>query len=157
MGLRGIDLSCHAYSSLLFAASLAAANVGSISGTIADQTGAAITVATVTLRNAEIGVMRNSTSDAEGNFVFAGLVAGRYTIDAEHVGFTRYTKPEFALASGVTVHVQIAMEVEVHSDSVTITESSNQVQHGSAGAASGCDAGEFAAAERAPLGRSRPG
>jgi hypothetical protein len=114
--------------SLLFAASLAAANGGSITGTVVDQTGAAIPAATVTLRSAETGAARHATSDADGSFAFADLAAGRYTIDAEHVGFTRYTKSEFTMTLGAAVRMEIAMEVEVHSDSVTVTESSNQVQ-----------------------------
>ena len=114
--------------SLLFAASLAAANGARITGTVADQTGAAIPAATVTLRNAETGASRSTASDAEGGFAFADIAAGRYTIDAEHVGFTRYAKPEFPVTAGSPMRVEIAMEVEVHSDSVTVTESSNQVQ-----------------------------
>lgn len=65
----------------------AQANVGSISGTIADSSGAALPGATVTVTSEQTGVTRTLTSDAAGFYSVEGLTAGSFTIRVTHAGF----------------------------------------------------------------------
>ena len=60
---------------------------GVIGGVVNDQAQAPVMGAQVTLANDETGEHRNTTSDSHGEFTFALVAPGRYTIDAEARGF----------------------------------------------------------------------
>ena len=108
---------------LIFPFSLLAADGGSLAGMVADPTGAAIPAVSVTARNTETGAIRRTQTDADGTYAFPGLPAGHYTIEAEHAGFNRYAQPALEIVAGNTQRVDIAMTLESHSDTVTVTES----------------------------------
>ena len=112
---------------LLFAIPISAGAAGSLTGAVADPTGAAIPVVIVIARNAETGAVLRTETDASGTYAFPEAPGGRYTIEAEHAGFTTYTKQELEVASG-SQRFDIVMTVESHSDTVTVTDSPNQVQ-----------------------------
>ena len=63
------------------------ASTASFSGSVSDSTGARVANASVTLTSAEKGITRAFTTDAEGNFSFALLPAGIYTLTVEAAGF----------------------------------------------------------------------
>jgi hypothetical protein len=112
---------------LFFIVPLFAAAPGSLTGTAADPTGAAIPVVVVIARNAETGAVLRTETDASGTYTFPELPAGNYTIEAQHAGFNIYTKPALAAAGG-SQRFDIVLTVESHSDTVTVTDSPNQVQ-----------------------------
>jgi hypothetical protein len=58
-----------------------------VSGQIADQTGAAITGATVTATNIETGIRKTTTADEQGEYKLPSLAPGRYDIEVSHQGF----------------------------------------------------------------------
>lgn len=105
-----------------------AANGASLAGTVADATGAAIPAVAVTARNVDTGTIQATATDSDGSYAFSNLPAGRYILAAEHVGFNSYSKAPFPLPADGSQRVDIAMTVESHSDSVTVTDSPNQVQ-----------------------------
>jgi hypothetical protein len=114
--------------SLFCAASLFASNGGNLAGTVADPTGAAIPAVTVIVRNTDTGAAQQTQSEPDGSYAFSDLPAGRYTIRAEHAGFNPFAKPALVIEGGSRVRIDIAMTLEAHSDTVTVTESLNQVQ-----------------------------
>jgi uncharacterized surface anchored protein len=57
-----------------------AQSAGSLRGTIADSTGAVLPGATVTLTNEATKFTRNATSDAKGQYFFASVEPGSYTL-----------------------------------------------------------------------------
>ena len=117
---------------LLFAFALAAPLVAaggtSLAGVVSDPTGAAIPAAAITLRNADTGALRQTASAADGSYSFAGFPAGRYIVEAVHPGFNPYAKAAFEIASGDAPRLDIAMTVASVSDTVTVTDSTTQVQ-----------------------------
>jgi len=113
---------------LLLTAPLFTASGANLAGAVSDPTGAAIPATAITLRNADTGAIRRTSSSADGSYSFTDLPAGRYSVEAEHPGFNPYTKPAFEIAAGSTQRLDIAMTVELHSETVTVTDSPNQVQ-----------------------------
>ncbi len=72
---------------LLVSSALSAQQVTTLTGTVADMSGAVITGATVELRDAN-GALRGTTlSDAAGSFISAGIAAGTYQVVVSSPGF----------------------------------------------------------------------
>jgi hypothetical protein len=61
-----------------------------IRGVVLDQTGARLPDVRIRVLREETNESRGSVSDGQGNFTFAELVPGRYSIEAERSGFTIY-------------------------------------------------------------------
>lgn len=78
----------------------AQADAGAILGTVKDTTGAIIPGAKVTLTNDDTGVTVIGTTGSAGDFTFAPIKIGTYSVEAEYKGFERVSH------SHVTVQVQ---------------------------------------------------
>ena len=112
---------------LVGSAVLSAQVGGSISGTIADPTGAMIPGAMVTITNAALGTQFNVISDMQGHYTFPNVPVGRYTLSATLSGFKPYSR---ALAVDVNSQVQINITLEMgeQTASVTVTGTATQVE-----------------------------
>jgi hypothetical protein len=75
-------------------------DTGSIVGVVRDQSGAAIPGATVTLKNTATGVSRVLTTNEEGEYLFAAIIPGVYTVQASAPNF------ESAIRSNIEINVQ---------------------------------------------------
>ncbi len=73
---------------------------GGIQGTITDASGASVAGAKVTATNTGTGLVRDSTTDADGNYAFTELPLGNYSITATKEGFRTQT------ATNVQVEVE---------------------------------------------------
>jgi len=80
---------------------------GSISGLVTDQSGAAVSGATVNLTNIGTSEKRTETSGDDGHFTFVNLFPGQYRIDIEKQGFKHFGRP------GITVQVQQDTHIDV--------------------------------------------
>lgn len=67
---------------------LAQTALTSLHGTVTDQTGAIISGATVTITEPDTGAKAVATTDERGNYTFAQITPGKYTILVEANGFT---------------------------------------------------------------------
>src|SRR5580698_3879804 len=83
---------------------------GGIAGTVTDPTGAVVTGAQLTLRNGATGEQVMATSSASGDYVFALLKPGQYTLSATKEGFKTSTR-SVTVMLGTTVSVAFALEV----------------------------------------------
>jgi carboxypeptidase family protein len=99
--------------------SLAQAPVGTISGTIIDQSGAVITNASIMIRNKATGIERRVTSDNDGSFSAASLAAGEYEVTVEATGFRKYLR-EVTVTTGTVVMVAVKMDVGQTNEIVTV-------------------------------------
>jgi hypothetical protein len=104
---------------------------GSISGVVQDPQGAVIPSAKVTLTNDEQGAgsARTVNTTSDGTFVFTPVLAGKYTVMVEVMGFKKYTQ------SGITLDVSdrlglpaIALQVGATGESVTVEAAAVQLQ-----------------------------
>src|SRR5687767_14285833 len=88
----------------------AQAPVGTISGTVRDQSDAVIPGANITIRQVATGTERHVTSATDGTFAAPGLPAGAYIVLAELPGF-RTRQIEVTVETGRVVTVSVGMEV----------------------------------------------
>src|SRR5215470_3468548 len=93
---------------LVAAAASAQAPVGTISGTVRDQSDAVLPHASVTIRQVATGVERHLLSAADGTFSAPSLAAGDYNVIAELQGF-RTQSIDVTVATGRTVTVDMHM------------------------------------------------
>lgn len=83
----------------------------SLSGTVTDPSGARIPKATVKLTNSAIGIARADTTTALGQFSFAFLPAGTYTIDVSAQGFQTTQQGGIVLTPGASLSMGINLTV----------------------------------------------
>ncbi len=96
------------------------ASTASFSGTISDPTGARVANASVTLTSVEKGITRAFTTDAEGNFSFALLPAGIYTLTVEAAGFQTLKQNEIRLEVGQSASQAVTLTIG-SSEQVVVT------------------------------------
>jgi iron complex outermembrane receptor protein len=70
-------------------------NAQQISGNITDKQKKAVTGSTISLLAAKDSIIKLSTSDKDGNFIFQNIKAGRYRVRAAHVGYAPNTTAAF--------------------------------------------------------------
>jgi hypothetical protein len=94
---------------------------GSVVGTIADASHAAIPGASVALTNMGTGDRRTATSDAAGNYQFVNLIPGNYRLDVENRGFKRYSREPIRVEVESTLRIDPVMEVGDVAEVVTVS------------------------------------
>src|ERR1700680_2274023 len=99
--LRGVMVFCVAALVLLALGVTAGAQTfrGTILGTVTDTSGAAISGATVTIKNTDTGLVRTVTTSADGSYAAPELPIGNYSVTVETAGF------KSGVVSGIRVEV----------------------------------------------------
>lgn len=97
----------------------AQAPVGTISGSVHDQSGAVIPNATITIKNAATAAERKVSSDSDGLFSASALPAGVYEVTAQAKGFRTLLR-EVTVVTGSTVKVEMNLEVGQTTEIVTV-------------------------------------
>ncbi|MEZ5356256.1 MAG: carboxypeptidase-like regulatory domain-containing protein [Bryobacteraceae bacterium] len=118
---------------LLLLASLPVASAqsitGAISGTVVDQTDAAIAGAKVALRSKATGAERSGETNELGRFFFGSLQPGAYTLNIEAPGFRPMERTSINLPAAETVSLgDVRMEVGQVTDSVEVREQGAVIQ-----------------------------
>ena len=93
---------------------------GNIYGTVADESGAAMPGATVTLSNPGFG-SRTTTAGAQGEFRFLSIDPGNYSLSVTLTGFAT-TKRDVVVNTGVSVNVGFTMKVAAMAETITVTD-----------------------------------
>jgi hypothetical protein len=113
---------------LLPAALVAQGYFGTISGTLADASGAVVQGAKVMLTDEQKGFTFHTTSDSNGRYLFASIPPGLYSVTAEMQGFERTVRSHIKLnvsenpTANLTLRVATATEeikVEAQSQSIS--------------------------------------
>ncbi|MPZ16308.1 MAG: TonB-dependent receptor plug domain-containing protein [Luteitalea sp.] len=92
-----------------------------IRGQVVDEQGAVLPGVSVTVRNQETGMFRETVSNTEGTYFISGVTPGQYEITAQLEGFKRYQRRDVSLAIGRTSTVDIRLEVGALEDAITVT------------------------------------
>ena len=108
----------------LFAAMVPAAaqSTGSVSGVVADETGAPLAGVSVTLRRSTIFAGHLTHTSADGRFEVPDLSLGEYTLDAALDGFAQLRRTVW-VAAGEPARVSITLALASLVDQVTVTAS----------------------------------
>jgi hypothetical protein len=72
---------------------------GSLSGSVVDQTKQAVPGAAITLLNERTADTRAIVSDERGDFLFASVQPGLYTVKVELAGFSPYQRAHVVLSA----------------------------------------------------------
>lgn len=94
----------------------------SVTGIVADESGAAIPVASVTVRNSDTGVKTTSVTTKEGYFSFPNLPIGTYSVTVSAKGFKTAVTENVRALVGVSPNLSITLAVGSISQSVTVSE-----------------------------------
>src|SRR5688500_464371 len=89
----------------------AQSQVGTLVGNVRDESGGAIPGATVTAREVRTNISRTAVSNEAGNYTFTNVASGVYRIEAELVGFKKFTRENVEVNVNTTVRVDIALSV----------------------------------------------
>ncbi|MCC6163878.1 MAG: TonB-dependent receptor [Acidobacteria bacterium] len=120
--LTGVLASMLAVLVVLSPANAAAqALYGTLTGTVVDDSGAAIPGATVTVVNQGTGLEVNAVTDDTGSYAIRNLQPGAYTVKASLQGFKEYVQTGIPVSQGDVVRIVARLEVGALTESVTVT------------------------------------
>jgi hypothetical protein len=94
---------------------------GTISGAIADPTGAVVAGASVTVKETQTGTVNRTVSDAAGQYVVPFLLPGEYSITISDAGFKTVTRTGITLQSQEHPIINLTLTVGEASQTVTVT------------------------------------
>ncbi|MEO8100559.1 MAG: TonB-dependent receptor [Acidobacteriota bacterium] len=99
--------------------------LATITGTVADATGAVVADVPVAVRNVETGQLFSASTSGTGNYTVAQLPVGEYNLTVTAPGFKVYTHAGFRLAAQQTMREDITLTLGATSESVTVTAESS--------------------------------
>jgi outer membrane receptor protein involved in Fe transport len=99
----------------------AQSSTGSISGTVVDSSGAGVPGASITIRSADTGATRTTTSGTTGTFTFPYLIPGNYSISTELSGFTPVKVANATVSVGGDTTVRLVLEPAGVQAAVTVS------------------------------------
>ncbi len=105
----------------VFAAGQASRTRGTISGSVADQSGGAVAAAQVRLTNIATKQSRTAATDTRGAFLFAGIAVGTYQLTVESPGFAVYQNNAVEVSVGSVTSVVIRLAPATVEQQVTVS------------------------------------
>jgi len=99
----------------------------SLTGTVADPTGATVAGATVTATNVGTNVDTTTQTNDNGYYRFPTLPVGNYKISVQAAGFKGIQVQDVILTVGQTVTQDVKLEVGVATETVTVTTGGEQL------------------------------
>ena len=101
-------------------------STSSINGTVTDSTGAVVANAKVEAKNDETGVVFTQSTTNSGNYSFASLTPGSYTITVMLSGFQTFRSVHNILTIGEPLVVDVTLKVGMPGQTVEVVESNYQ-------------------------------
>lgn len=96
-------------------------NAGRILGSITDQTGGAISGASVTVTDTQRGVSRTLVTDDSGAYVAPNLIPGTYSVSAEAMGFKTSVHSGLTLEVNQELRIDLTLQPGEQTEKITVT------------------------------------
>jgi hypothetical protein len=125
-------LSCLVFLCAIGVTGLYAQVNATISGTVTDTSGAAVSGAKVEVRNTGTSVAQTTLSDAQGRYNVAELPVGDYQVQANATGFQNVVHTGITLTVGAQTVVDFVLPVGASQQTVTVEGQVSQVETTSA-------------------------
>ena len=97
------------------------AAAGTITGTLTDQSGAAVPAATVVVQNVETGVKSETATNGAGIYIATFLQPGQYDVTVAKTGFAKMVHTGLTLQVGQTLEIDFQLPVQSTQEAVTVT------------------------------------
>jgi hypothetical protein len=107
---------------------MAQLDTGTISGTVTDQSGAAIPGASVAIKNLQTDITRNLITNETGRYEAGALPVGTYEVTASLSGFQTVVRSGISITVGRNAVVDIPLRVGTVNEAITITADAAQVE-----------------------------
>jgi Carboxypeptidase regulatory-like domain/TonB dependent receptor len=116
--------------SLSFMGSVAQAqfDVGSLVGTIRDQSGAAVAGASITATNTATNIESSATSNGSGDYEIPSLHVGVYTISAKATNYAEAVAQNIAISVGSRQRIDLELKVGETQSSVEVSDVALQLE-----------------------------
>jgi hypothetical protein len=98
-----------------------------LTGVVADPSGAVVANAKVTLTDAASGSERNTVTTSDGYYSFASVPVGTYNLTIEAPGFQTYKSTGIAMGGGEKRNVNVSLQVGSTNQTVEVTGSADVV------------------------------
>jgi hypothetical protein len=94
---------------------------GTIVGTVADQTGAVVSGATVKATNVDTGFTRTATANSFGEYRIDFLPVGNYNVAVEAPTFKRFVQQNLDLTVDQMLTVEVKLSAGASTETITVT------------------------------------
>ncbi|MBC7925133.1 MAG: carboxypeptidase regulatory-like domain-containing protein [Bryobacteraceae bacterium] len=101
---------------------------GSLTGNVADATGAALPNARIEARNSNTGITRQTTSDERGLYLFNDLQPGSYDISIGATSFSSVVEKAVSINANTVRRLDVSMQLATVAESVIVTGSAATLQ-----------------------------
>src|ERR1017187_8217002 len=124
----GLAAVWFAFAMLALTPAALAQDNATITGTVADSSGAEVTSAALQLTNPSTGQVRETVSNSAGAYRFANVAVGTYTLTATASGFEKFTKTGIVVNVAQTVQADVTLKVGSTQETVTVEANALQPQ-----------------------------
>ena len=133
-GLKRLAVTASLIGSMLLSATtcLAQTFASGLTGLVTDPSGAAVASAIVRIRETSTNEERQTTTAADGRYIFSQLKPGAYEITVNASGFKRFVQPQFTLVAGQTGESNIPLDLGSSSQTVEVKASGQLLETQSA-------------------------
>jgi hypothetical protein len=99
-----------------------------ITGTVADATGAAVPNAAISLTSQATGQVRQTVSNSDGIYSFGNVGVGHFTLSASATGFQKFNRTDIVVNTAQTLKEDVRLAVGSEGQTVTVQANALQVQ-----------------------------
>lgn len=100
---------------------------GTLTGTVADSSGAVVPGASVTLTNQGSGDVRKTVTNGDGYFTIAAVPAGSYSVTVQAAGFQKYEEKDLAFNGADKRNVNAVLQVGTSTQTVDVVSAQDIV------------------------------
>src|SRR5579864_4211508 len=120
-----LTLFARVFLAALFSVCLALAQqiTGSVTGTVTDPAGAAVSGASVKLTNTGTGAVESANTDADGNFRFLLLPPGNYSVQVSAPGFKSFVRAGIVVEVDRSIAVPVSLQIGQVNETVEVSTS----------------------------------